>query len=190
MRGHYLNFTDKQLDMHVYRIMKQDYVFSLFQKKENVLVQPNGWKDKFENLQLRIGGILNGEEFEYKFRDDFVGQCWTSRSLSEAMWGIYANDPNQRFLRIRSTPRKLLEALETAHPKMPQETCFIGKVQYQNTKQIREFVENGGELDVSSERFARSLLIKRSAFKHESEVRLLFSGMPKDLMPMVATGTP
>ena len=171
--GTYLNLSEEQMDTHVYRIMKQEYVFSLFTTGQNVLVQPKKWKDKFENFQLYLGGVLGGEKFDYGFKDDFVGQCWTRKYLSEAMWGIYANDPKQRFLRIRSTPRKLLSALETAHPKMPQETCFMGSVRYQSMKKIKKFIENGGRLEASSELFARSLLIKRTAFKHESEVRLL-----------------
>src|SRR4051812_16214539 len=46
--------------------------------------QTHNWKDKFEKFQLNLGGILNGERFEYRFRNDFVGQCWTRQNLSEA----------------------------------------------------------------------------------------------------------
>jgi hypothetical protein len=174
-----LNLEDKELDAYVYRIMKQEYAYSLFSDSQNVLVQPKRWKDKFENFQLQLGGVLDGEKFEYGFKDDFCGQCWTSDYLSEAMWGIYANDPKQRYLRVRSTPRKLLESLAAAHPEMPQETCFVGKVDYKNTSEIEKFIKNGSSLELSSSKFAQSLLIKRSAFEHESEVRLLFFGDSK-----------
>lgn len=176
MTGHYLGLSDGMLDQHVYRIMRQEYVVALFADRQNVLSQIHNWKDKFENFQLRLGGILNGERFEYGFRDDFVGQCWTRESLSEAMWGIYANDPNTRFVRIRSTPRKLLSALVAAHPEMPQETCFIGKVEYRREAELEAFARNSGQPDVRARRFAESLLLKRRAFEHESEVRLLYFG--------------
>ena len=114
-----LNLTNQELDQHIYRIMPEDYVINLFADQKNVLSQVHNWKDKFENFQLKLGGILNGEPFEYGFQNDFVGQCWTRENLSEAMWGIYANDPQCRFLRIRSTPRKLITALVQEHPKMP-----------------------------------------------------------------------
>tara|TARA_R110002051_G_scaffold320520_5_gene406016 strand:+ start:15113 stop:15862 length:750 start_codon:yes stop_codon:yes gene_type:complete len=179
-KGNFLYLTEQQMDAHIYRIMKEKYVVSLFKDRENVLVQPGRWKDKFENFQLSLGGTLDGEKFEYTFRDDFVGQCWTSEYLSEAMWGIYANDPAQRFLRIRSTPRRLLKALEKAHPEMPQDTCFVGKVQYETTNKIKQFQAAGGTLQISPLRFAQSLLIKRKAFKHENEVRLLFFGDAKN----------
>ena len=176
----FLYLTEEQVDEHVYRIMEQDYVISLFTDCENVLVQPSRWKDKFENFQLSLGGVFDGKKFNYAFKDDFVGQCWTNEYLSEAMWGIYANDPKQRFLRIRSTPRKLLSALQAAHPMMPEDTCFVGKVRYEKTKEIHSFLANEGGLESSPSRFAQSLLIKRRAFKHESEVRLLFFGEAED----------
>jgi hypothetical protein len=129
-QSNFLNLGEAELDQHVYRIMPQDFVIALFAERKNVLSQVHNWKDKFENFQLKLGGILNGGRFEFGFKDDFVGQCWTTDSLSEAMWGIYANDPAARYLRIRSTPRKLLSGLQAAHPAMPQDTCFIGKVEY------------------------------------------------------------
>lgn len=174
--GSLLNLTDKELDQNIYRIMPEEYVINLFADRENVLSKVHNWKDKFENFQLKLGGILNGERFEYGFRDDFVGQCWTRDYLSEAMWGIYANEPKCRFLRIRSTPRKLLTALIQAHPKMPQDTCFIGKVLYKRERELKEYVQNNGKLDISAIRIAESLLLKRRSFKHESEVRLIHFG--------------
>ncbi|MBY3195166.1 hypothetical protein [Rhizobium laguerreae] len=180
MEGHYIGLSNGELDQHIYRIMRQDYMVALFADRQNVLSQVQNWKDKFENFQLKLGGMLDGERFEYGFRDDFVGQCWTRESLSEAMWGIYANDPQVRFVRIRSTPRTLLRALVAAHPKMPQDTCFIGKVEYKREAAIEAYARNGGQFELQTRRFAESLLLKRHAFAHESEVRLLYFGDAKD----------
>ncbi|MFD2653895.1 hypothetical protein [Brucella rhizosphaerae] len=176
----FLNLTDSELDRPIYRIMKQEHVISLFKDKKNVLSQVHNWKDKFENFQLALGGVLDGKRFEFSFKNDFVGQCWTRDYLSEAMWGIYANDRNQRFLRIRSTPRKLLAALADAHAVMPQDTCFLGKVAYHTEAELKAYVSARGRLSISAVGFARNLLLKRSAFKHESEVRLLYFGNAKD----------
>jgi hypothetical protein len=174
--GHFINLTNGELDRPVYRIMSEKYVIALFTNKENVMSQVHNWKDKFENFQLNLGGVLNGEHFEYGYRNDFVGQCWTRKSLSEAMWGIYANDQSKRFLRIRSTPRKLLAALVQSHPLMPQDTCFVGKVVYKRERELQAYAQSGGLLNLSAERFASDLLLKRHAFRHESEVRLLYFG--------------
>lgn len=172
----FLHLTDDELDRPIYRIMKQKYVFKLFQENRNSLSQVHVWKDKFENFQLAIGGILDGKRFEYGFKNDFGGQCWTREYLSEAMWGIYANDPKERYLRMRSTPRRLLTALVKANPSMPHETCFVGKVKYKTGAQLKAYLGNGGSLQLSSVGLATSLLLKRRAFRHESEVRLLRFG--------------
>lgn len=171
-----LNLNNEELDQHIYRIMPEEYVIDIFKSKSNVLTQVHNWKDKFENFQLKLGGILNGQRFTYEFQDDFVGQCWTREYLSEAMWGIYSNNPELRYLRIRSTPRKLLTALIREHQTMPQDTCFIGKVLYKREAELEDYVRNGGVLQVDGQRFAESLLLKRSAFRHESEVRLIYFG--------------
>ena len=174
-----LNLNDDELDQHIYRIMPEKYVIDIFSQQTNVLSQVHNWKDKFENFQLKLGGILNGEPFEYAFRDDFVGQCWTREYLSEAMWGIYANKPDLRFLRVRSTPRKLLAALIEAHSEMPQDTCFIGKVLYKRENDLEAYARNGGVSKVNARRLAESLLLKRRSFRHESEVRLIYFGDAK-----------
>lgn len=174
--ANYLNLAESEIDRHIYRIMPQEFVFQLFETQKNVLCQSRIWKDKFENLQLALGGVLDGVKFEYDFKNDFVGQCWTREYLSEAMWGIYANDPTKRYLRIRSTPRKLLAALAGAHSNASQDTCFIGTVEYLRETKLKAYIESTDRLKMSAADFAKSLLLKRRAFRHESEVRLLYFG--------------
>lgn len=174
--GNFLDLTDTEKDQHIYRIMPEEYVYALFKNNQNMLSQPHNWKDKFENFQLRLGGVLNGEKFTYSFKNDFVGQCWTMENLSEAMWGIYANDPTKRYLRVRSTPRKLLEGLTSAHPKMPNDTCFVGKVGYKTKEELQTYLQNDGHFAASSLSFAKALFLKRRAFAHECEVRMIFFG--------------
>jgi hypothetical protein len=54
--------------------------------------------------------------------------------------------------------------------------AFIGKVKYLNKRLIRyaNSVFKGGAEGLSSRLFAETLLVKRLAFAHEREVRLLF----------------
>ncbi|MBT3069264.1 hypothetical protein KKP04_00050 [Rhodomicrobium sp. Az07] len=179
-KANFLSLTEKDLDRPIYRIMPEIFVLDMFSLNKNTLTQTHKWKDKFENFLLNAGGIFGTAAFDYGFKDAFVGQCWTSHSRSEAMWGIYANDPNQRFLRIRSTPRRLLCGLVAARPEASQDRCFIGKVRYVRERTLRDFLYNDGELQISPARFAHSLLLKRPAFKHEGEFRLLYFGNAGD----------
>jgi hypothetical protein len=174
--ANFFNLAEKDLDGHIYRIMPEEWVLNMFSSRENTIAQPHKWKDKFENFLLNAGGVLNGERFQYGYQHDFVGQCWTSQSYSEAMWGIYADDRTKRYLRIRSTPRKLLTSLIDTHSQMPQDTCFIGKVKYEKERVLRDFLYNNGVLAISAKWFANSLLLKRLPFKHEREIRLLYFG--------------
>ena len=68
----FLNFENSNPDQHIYRIMPEDYVLDLFASRRNVLSQIHNWKDKFENFQLKLGGVLDGEAFNYAFAEDFV----------------------------------------------------------------------------------------------------------------------
>nr|WP_053000095.1 hypothetical protein [Sphingomonas sp. Y57] len=180
MKPNFLGLEEGELDRPIYRIMPEQYVYDLFASGQNVLNAVGGWKDKFENFQLNLGGVLDGVPFSYSFKDDFSGQCWTRDAYSEAMWGIYASDPKKRFLRIRSTPRKLLVPLIVAHPQMPQDTCFFGRVTYLKEAKLRHYAQQGGTFAPSALGFAEALLRKRHAFRHEKEVRLLFFGDAAD----------
>ncbi|MBZ6380089.1 hypothetical protein B5C34_14560 [Pacificimonas flava] len=176
----FLNFEDIDLDEHIYRIMPQNYVFNLFARRENVLSPIHKWKDKFENFQLKLGGVLDSKAFTYGFANHFVGQCWSREAYSEAMWGIYAADPEKRFVRIRSTPRRLLRELINAHPEAAQDRCFLGVVEYKREAALKAWLHRSSELEVSPSAFAKSLLLKRHAFRHEREVRLLYFREPQD----------
>lgn len=167
----YLNLKEVELDEHIYRIMPEAYVRAMFANRENVLTRPRMWKDGFENF------LRTRDDFEepspHAIRNQFVGQCWTWKSLSEAMWGIYAADTKCRFLRIRTTPRRLLDSLIDAHPSH-EARCFIGRVFYRREGDLKQFLLDHGKAEMSAETFAKSLLLKRRQFRHEAEVRLLF----------------
>ena len=79
---------------------------------------------------------------------------------------------------MQSTPRKLLEALAAGTQSGPKASCFIGSVQYLEKnallQEIANAVDSGG-LDVFEHpgNRAKLLLMKREAFAHEAEVRLM-----------------
>lgn len=146
----------------------------MFATKKNVLVKPEVWEDTFENFILKSQvKSVSGEVCTYNFHEEMYGQCWTKESSSDAMWRIYS--PNKDCLRIRTTVRKLIESLYAAHKNHSTIMCCIGKVEYLNDKDLMmransTFDESG----ISVENLFRSLLIKRRAFRHENEVRILF----------------
>jgi hypothetical protein len=154
-----LYISSSAYDEFIYRIISVPRLFELFDSKQNVLVKPGKWEDPFENFILRS--------------EQIYGQCWTFQSTSDAMWRIYS--PKSDAVRIRSTIRRLFDSLSQSQC-LGQGEVFIGGVQYLPNKNLMDFAKNIIHRSTikSANIFAQSLLVKRPAFRHEREVRLLF----------------
>ena len=73
------------------------------------------------------------------------------------MWRIYSS--NKDGARVKTTPRKLLEALINGGGGFADITCFIGKVQY---KTLKELIATLTKIDLFSSNgsgLAESLLV-------------------------------
>lgn len=157
----------------IYRIFPQMRFFSLFEERKNALLRPEKWDDPFENVFLKSQVALpNGETGQFGFRNDVYGQCWTLETASDAMWQIYSKGGDG--IRVRTTVGKLIDGMRSVHGKLADVSCFIGRIEYRSEKELKAF---GGEMITYHPKefaIARSLLIKRKAYKHENEVRLIF----------------
>lgn len=156
----FLNLPAGERHAYVYRVVSLERLLELFSTGRNVLVSPELWDDPFENF------ILKGQRVS---RHGWYGQCWTRQRASDAMWRIYSPDSNG--VRMRSTPTRLLESLRAA----TEGDAFIGKVRYLPNGPLMRFARKAlkrGYLTVAANG-AHTLLVKRPAFRHESEVRLL-----------------
>ena len=181
MEHNFLNFTEKQKDEPIYRVISINRLFQLFETRHNVLVKPIKWEDPFEKFICESITNLKFEDEKNStvgFRDDLFGQCWTRTRESDAMWRIYS--PNKNGVRISTTPRKLLSSLfYNTGEDYRNISCYIGKVKYFKTSElithINQNVDNWVYNDVNGGGIANSLLFKRSAFKHENEVRLIYN---------------
>lgn len=160
-------------DTKIYRIFPQDRFFELFEEKKNALLRPAKWQDPFENVFLKSPVKLSsGETGSFAFHNDVYGQCWTLERSSDAMWQIYSK--NEDAIRVRTTVGKLIGSLRSNHGTMADVSCFIGRVKYEGIKELKEFAENMFVRYLGAEAIAQSLLIKRKAYKHENEARLIY----------------
>lgn len=162
-------------DQYVYRIISVERLIELFSNKQNVLVSPKKWEDPFENFIFKSKARLpDGEIVDFEFGDNFYGQCWSRHKVSDAMWRIYS--PESNGVRIRTTIPKLADSLASGLKHWQNEQCFIGKVKYLNNKNMMNFANTvfKGKINPEAYELAKTLLIKRPAFKHENEVRLLY----------------
>lgn len=178
----YLNLEETEYDDYIYRIISYERFIEIFDIRKNTLVKPKLWEDTFENLVLKSKlKFLDGTEITLDAHERLYGQCWTTSKASDAMWRIYS--PDKKGIRIRTTTDRLLDSLLMANvDKAMNESC-IGKVEYKSESKItalakKSFTKNG-QLTFGS--LFRSLLVKRKAFEHEKEIRLIYLDWGKSL---------
>ena len=169
----YINFDSSLLDSPIYRVMPILRLFDALQGNNLVLVKPQKWDDPFENALLKAPVIdSQGLTASFSAKDSIYGQCWTLHSETDAMWRIYSHD---KFgVKIKSTPRKIHDALKAAFPKNWELHCFIGKVKYLNQRDLLTTFDSINLFRTDGSGIAESLLYKRKEFSHEKEVRLIY----------------
>lgn len=172
----YINIDDSLLDKPVYRIMSMQRILEALQKKELVLVKPKKWDDPFENALLSAPVVTSsGETLEFAAKNLVYGQCWTLHRETDAMWRIYS--PDKQGAKIKTSIRKLLNALKDNQETFGELKCFIGQVKYLYKRDLLSKLSNINLLDTNGSGIAESLLYKRKEFSHEKEVRLIYSGL-------------
>lgn len=173
MKGNYINFTESDLSKPIYRIMPVHRLLGAFEQKVLALVEPEKWDDPFENLLLK-GFIQHSSPDAIAntiFRNSIYGQCWTLHRETDAMWRIYS--PDKQGVKVKTTIEKLITALITSSEEGKARACFIGKVDYLNQKDLVSKLT--GITGMYGRHAAESLLYKRNEFKHEREVRLIYT---------------
>lgn len=172
--NNYLNLNNKEFDMPIYRIFKKKHFTELINEKKNVLVSPKLWDDPYENILLSKGVEVevDGQPIEPGFMKNVYCQCWSMLGESDAMWRIYSHS-NENVM-IKSTPRKLLESLKKNNI-FKDIKCFIGKVDYIDESEYQEYFDQFEIDDTDGSGIAKAMLCKRKAFKHEEEIRLIYS---------------
>lgn len=160
-------------DTRIYRIFPRKRFQQLFRESRNALVLPTRWNDPFENVILKAEVLApGGEKGQFSFHDDVYGQCWTLETASDAMWQIYSR--NRNAVRVRTTVGRLIGSLRAAHGQWADSSCFIGRVQYLTETKLKDFGRTVFKNYPGAEAIARSLLVKRKAYTHENEVRLIY----------------
>ena len=177
-----INLDPADLDRWVYRIYSQPRFESLLVTGQDGLVNPRKWDDPFENffLERTTAMTATGEPVSLgSLGDDWHGQCWSFTSESDAMWRIYSPSPNNG-IKVKARLGDLVDNLAGAG-RTPSIQCFAGSVRYMDPGQITALMSGLTVYDVAiggnNARFAELMCVKREAFRHEDEMRLLFNDM-------------
>ncbi len=168
------------LNQPIYRIYALNRFEELLASSDDALVNPTKWDDPFESFFLEATEVQDnstGEIISLKnLAANWYGQCWSKKAESDAMWRIYSH--NKMGVKVGTTVRKLFDNFKKVVSTAPNLQFFIGAVDYKTEAEITALMKQITFLDVAiggqGEKFADLLCIKREAFEHEEEVRLLF----------------
>jgi hypothetical protein len=170
-----LNFEkidDKLLDSNVYRIYSLDKFLISLNEKSLHLIKPKLWDDPFEGFFLDQAFWRSDRGAKIHWisdidKDRFYAQCWTFKNESDFLWRLYA--PKKDGIMVRSTIRKLYNYLQGMPGKF-----YIGKVVYLSDKEIKnKYIGIQKETDIEI-LIIESLLIKRTEYQEESELRIIY----------------
>lgn len=195
MTNNLINLDEQDLEKNIYRIYSLNYFLDMLKTNNNVLVRTSRWEDPFENFILNSTGRLpSGQLFKIESRDKYFGQCWSLKKESDAMWRIYSqhikNEKTGELIidnigvKVKSTIGKVFEPLfnlqkNSINPYngLPYNlSSFIGKVEYKSKKDLVEILNKDVSkyvFDQSGKGQASTLMLKRIAFTHEKEVRII-----------------
>lgn len=171
-----LNIPDP--DAPVYRVFPPLGFLDVLVKKKLTLVQPRAWDDPYENILFkRTFRLPDGTPVSVEsLRNALWGQCWSLTVENDAMWRIYS--PQKDGVKVRSTPRKLLQAIWKDSFDVGRIKYFIGKVDYLSEQEIVQWFADPNNVnllmfDNTGRGPVLALLLKRIEFYHEDEVRLV-----------------
>jgi hypothetical protein len=151
-------------DRYLYRIMRFDHAVAAL-KGKLYFSHPSRWEDPYET------------HIKHSYDHAVFAQCWSTASRSDAMWRIYS--PDYLGVRLRTTEKKLIDAMKVHTSKgggfkrRLQDVKYLAPAAYK--KEIAAIENIMADVDFSGPAQAADLLcVKRSAFKHEQEVRAIF----------------
>ena len=157
----------------VYRIIPINRFIELLTEKKNTLVEPYLWNDPLEGwIYNKILEYYKLYEGTHRIPGKFFGQSWTQENKSELMWKIYSNGTDS--VRISSTISKLKKSPFENNNDVKWCVKPIDYRSFQSGLQLSELIgPHDGCLDSKISALIKSYMIKREAFKHEDEIRII-----------------
>lgn len=154
----------------LYRYISVESFVAFVETGETSLTKVTSWEDSWEAILAKIptvdeqGGV---RERSYSYVEDLFGQCWSLLPESDALWRIYS--PNKTGMVIATSVERFQLLAENYHH------LHVGRVVYFDD--VQDLVSKAEAMH--NHPFPEALL-KRSAFAHEHEVRLLMLAAHQD----------
>lgn len=197
MKSFYDLKNDHELrKIEVYRIFGVERLFQIINDKSLVLLSPGKWEDPYEQALQRL--------LETKNNNKIYGLCWSTRSRSDALWRIYSpNKLGVRISTtvghivdsILARDNKFVEkdfffGAVTYLPEStskPEPNTALGKHSlsldrlhfnrdiFSIADAIKDMLDDKDKVAWRTpSEVAKTFLVKRLAFDHESEIRMIY----------------
>lgn len=189
-----LNSFDIELDRPIFRIFQLNYLKQDIGNNQltHIKASPKTWGDPFENPLLNFEYIDKPNSEPYTL-NGIVGNLfalsWTKDNIEKKdRWDDFSH--GQPSVRIKTTPRRLLERVMHIEDTYFMLHHYIGGVQYLSGKNIKKWRRNTPvveHLDSLGQGIVLSLMALRTKFSDEEEIRLVYTHIPNDAMPWIST---
>jgi hypothetical protein len=183
---------DHDLDRPLYRIFPLWAFEDMLRVQRLLLVPPGFWEDPLEDIPASI--MMQRPDGTQKPLSEYLHparcQCWSFESGSDSLLRAYSrvtidplhkrnSDPRNEGVMIRTTPKKLSQALTAWANRVTWGKFYLGRVEYlannAASQKIVDILAKEAPVEMGRGEFrAQSLLLKRQAFAHEDEVRLIW----------------
>ena len=181
LREKCMNGIDKQT--YLYKYIKLKYLKPLIKNKKLRIDTISKWGDPYENFFLKSKFFTDADFYKEEVkvnRESIInhtyGQSWTLIEESDAMWSIYSNkeDIDETAIRIKIEADKLFKIIYTEDWCMATTSMHI--VEYKTDDELTQWNKNLTNINRNFPEYIKeSLHIKRKAFEHEKEVRIIIS---------------
>lgn len=148
-----------QDDTKLYRYITVSQFISMIENEQIYLTNIQLWEDIWE---------LPTQRLNYKEQlPTLFGQCWSLEGISDALWRIYS--PMNEGILIQTSVAKIKSFSEI------QIGLVAPVLYYHNLEEVAEIIKN----NKGYHRLFTQGLLKRKAFQHEQEVRVITSNDSK-----------
>lgn len=166
---------------YLYRYVPLFSLLPSYKEREKLFMRSvNMWNDPYEErlFRTKFCDDADGDEFHHPLLDHVYGTCFTTGYNHESQWRVYENAANGPIVLLTFKAKTLFETLSQQTRQF-----YIGAVHYfaqpNIDKQVKQLVEADQQAykwhkkGEQSDELLKPLFIKRQAFSHEREVRLL-----------------
>lgn len=160
----------------LYRIFPMERLLQFLQTKEMYFHKVTAWEDPWEICSRFIESsgknlTIDGSKF---MADCCYGTCWTTTADSDAFWRIYSSDKSG--LCIKTTAEKLFRSMDIESTYASSiANGFIAPIRYVDFLDEEWWSVFEDEASKHYPSYMLPAFIKRKAFDHEHEVRLLMT---------------